>query len=84
MLSRESNHYSEVLDGSCWTEYNDCELSDDLGLSSMDEVSIKDFRIITTRTFDDSLRWSCTIGCGHKVARSLLGDPYFSWTVIFK
>ncbi|KAH0734302.1 hypothetical protein KY285_010009 [Solanum tuberosum] len=65
-------------------EYNDCELPDDLGLFSMDEVTVKHFRISTTRMFDDSLRWSFAIGCGHKVARSLIGDPNFSWTVIFK
>uniref|UniRef100_M1A229 UDP-3-O-[3-hydroxymyristoyl] glucosamine N-acyltransferase n=1 Tax=Solanum tuberosum TaxID=4113 RepID=M1A229_SOLTU len=65
-------------------EYNDCELPDDLGLFSMDEVIVKHFRISTTRMFDDSLRWFCAIGCGHKVARSLIGDPNFSWTVIFK
>lgn len=65
-------------------EYNDRELPDDLRLFSMDEVNVKDFRINTTRMFDDCLLWSCTIGCGHKVTRSLLGDPNFSWTVIFK
>ncbi|KAH0743037.1 hypothetical protein KY290_031030 [Solanum tuberosum] len=65
-------------------EYNGCELPDDLGLFSMDEVFVKHFRISTTRMFDDSLRWSCAIGCGHKVARSLIRDPNFSWTVIFK
>ncbi|KAH0653933.1 hypothetical protein KY289_031611 [Solanum tuberosum] len=65
-------------------EYSDCELLDDLGMFSMDEGTVKHFRISTTRMFDDTLRWSCVIGCGHKVARPLIGDPNFSWTVIFK
>ncbi|KAH0666422.1 hypothetical protein KY285_027628 [Solanum tuberosum] len=65
-------------------EYNECELIDHLGLLVMDEVTIKHFRISTTRMFDNSLRWFCVIGCGHKVARPLIGDPNFSWTVIFK
>uniref|UniRef100_M0ZUH2 Translation initiation factor eif-2b alpha subunit n=1 Tax=Solanum tuberosum TaxID=4113 RepID=M0ZUH2_SOLTU len=64
--------------------YSDSELLDDLGLFSMDEVTVKHFRISTTRMFDDTLRWSCVIGCGHKVARPLIEDPNFSWTVIFK
>ncbi|KAH0682244.1 hypothetical protein KY289_019996 [Solanum tuberosum] len=50
----------------------------------MDEVNVKHFRISTTRMFNDTLQWSCVIGCGHKVARPLIGDPNFSWTVIFK
>ncbi|KAG5629591.1 hypothetical protein H5410_001308 [Solanum commersonii] len=65
-------------------EYNDCEFLDDLGVFAMDEETIKYFSISTTRVFDNNLRSSCVIGCGHNVARSLIGYPNFSWTVIFK
>ncbi|KAH0738260.1 hypothetical protein KY290_036965 [Solanum tuberosum] len=65
-------------------EYNDCELLHDLGLFAMDEETIKYFSMSTTRVFDNNLWSSCVIGCGHKVARSLIEDPNFSWTVIFK
>ncbi|KAH0704899.1 hypothetical protein KY290_009585 [Solanum tuberosum] len=65
-------------------EYNDCELLDDLGVFAMDEETIKYFSISTTRVFANNIRSSCVIGCGHNVARSLIGDPNFSWTVIFK
>uniref|UniRef100_M1C463 Diacylglycerol kinase variant B n=1 Tax=Solanum tuberosum TaxID=4113 RepID=M1C463_SOLTU len=65
-------------------EYNDCELLHDLGLFAMDEETIKYFSMSTTRVFDNNLWSSCVIGCGHKVARSVIGDPNFSWTVIFK
>uniref|UniRef100_M1DWH5 Diacylglycerol kinase variant B n=1 Tax=Solanum tuberosum TaxID=4113 RepID=M1DWH5_SOLTU len=65
-------------------EYNDCELLDDLGMFAMDEETIKYFSISTTKVFDNNLRSPCVIGCGHKVARSLIGDPNFSWTIIFK
>uniref|UniRef100_M1DFG1 Diacylglycerol kinase variant B n=1 Tax=Solanum tuberosum TaxID=4113 RepID=M1DFG1_SOLTU len=47
-------------------EYNDCELLDDLGLFAMDEGTIKYFSISATSLFDNNLRSSSIIGCGHK------------------
>ncbi|KAH0685954.1 hypothetical protein KY285_016503 [Solanum tuberosum] len=50
-------------------KYNDCELLDDLGLFAIDEGTIKYFRISTTSLFNNNLRSSSVIGCGHKNAR---------------
>lgn len=58
---------------------NYCEIFDDLGLFAMDEETIKHFFSIRQQC-----RTSCVIGCGYKVARSLIGDPSFSWRVIYK
>lgn len=63
-------------------EYNDFELLDDLELLAKDEEAVKHFRISTRRVFDNGIWRSCVNDL--KVRRSLIGDPNFSWTVIFK
>ncbi|KAH0689316.1 hypothetical protein KY289_016674 [Solanum tuberosum] len=62
-------------------EYDDYELLDDLGLFAMDEGTIKYFSISTTSLFDNNLRSSSVIGCGHKIARSLI-NARLAWLTV--